>query len=288
MKLKILSSISDYNSDSEYSDSEYSDNEYSDSEQIDDKQFLPSDSKHRDNISVRVLDLQKHNKLEKLELRHVSFGSLLLPVEGARITSLEMHNVRMTHHGLKQLGDSLSSCSSLGGIDLNKVACIEHRDGCCCLFLDLHNYNKLETLKVRNSSVDSLHLSVEGARITSLILCNVTMTHHGLEHLVDTLSSCSSLERIKLNKVTCLSLERVSIETASLNEVTHKHRDNSCILFLDLQYNNLKVQNSYVDSLCRPVEGARITSLELAVVTMTHRGLKQLGESLSSCSSLGE
>ena len=74
------------------------------------------------------MDLQKHNKLEELKLLHVSVEGLLLSMECAKITSLELHNETMTHHGLKQLGESLSSCFGLEKLDLKEVTCSEHSD----------------------------------------------------------------------------------------------------------------------------------------------------------------
>ena len=36
-------------------------------------------------------------------LQHLSIGSFLLPVEGAKITFLILKDVTMAHHGLEQL-----------------------------------------------------------------------------------------------------------------------------------------------------------------------------------------
>ena len=220
-----------------------------------------------------VLNLQKHNKLEKLKLSEIFVAGLLLPVEGDRITSLDLLYVEMAHHDLKQLGKSLSSCSSLETIKLNKVTCSEHRDRPCSIVLDLHKHDKLEKLKLEYLSVDSLLLPVEGARLTTLKLRNVTMTHHGLKQLEKYLSSSSSLEKMDLDEVTC-----------------GEHRDRCCSLVLDLQKHHqlekLKLGNSSIECLLLSMEGARITSLTLYNLTMTFHGMEQLGEFLSSCSSL--
>ena len=69
------------------------------SELSDSLEFLQSVCEPSDSLSYPVLDLQKHNKLEKLELHEVSIEGLLLPVEGARITTLELDDVTMTHQG---------------------------------------------------------------------------------------------------------------------------------------------------------------------------------------------
>ena len=222
---------------------------------------------------ILVLDLHKHNKLKKLMLKNLSVKGLLLPVEGVKIT-LELTNVRMTNHGLEQLSGSLSSCSDLEELSLDAVRCNKQSHSCCILVLDLHKHIMLKKLMLKNLSVEGLLLHVEEARITYLSMNNVRMTHHGLEQLSGSLSSCSDLEELSLDAVIC-------------NEQSHS----CCLPVLDLQKHNnlkkLKLNNLSVDGLLIPEEGTRIT-LELTNVTMTHYGLEQLSGSLSSCSDLEE
>ena len=226
---------------------------------------LPADSS--------VLDLQKHNKLEKLELRNISVEGLLLPGEGATITSLELGDVTMTHHGLKQLAESLSFCISLLDVDLRIVRCSEHAGGTCIPVIDLRQHNKLERLWLRDMSVESLLLPGEGATITTLWLDSVTMPHHGLKQLAESLPSCISLLNVDLRRMRC-----------------SEHAGGTCIPVIDLRQHNklekLWLVNISVESLLLPGEGATITSPELRIVIMTHHGLEQLAESLSSCISL--
>ena len=277
LKLSQLPSASK-NSDSEHSDSEHRhsveylpsvseqrDSEHSESEH--------SDSEHSDSLSSPVLDLQKHDKLETLVLERLSIEGLLLPVEGARITLLTLVSVTMPHHGCEQLSGSLSSCSHLEDLDLRIVRCREHRDSCCIPVLALQKHDKLKTLKLWRLSIEGLLLPVEGARITSLRLFNVTMTHHGCEQLSESVTSCSHLEYLYLHRVRC-----------------REHGDSCCIPVLDLQKHDklktLELQYTSIEGLLLPVEGARITSLTLYSVTMTHHDCEQLSGSLSSCSSL--
>ena len=135
-------------------------------------------------------------------------------MEGARITSLWLIDVKMSHHSSEQLGEYLSSCSSLQIVYLNKVTCSEHRDGCCCLVLDLQKHNKLEKLELHALCVEGLLLPFEGAKITSLALYNVTMNHHSLEQLLKYVSS----QFYRLVGVKC-----------------YEHRDSSCKPFKDLR-----------------------------------------------------
>ena len=232
-----------------------------------------SDSEHSESLSSRVLDLQKHNKLETLDLQIISIEGLLLPVEGARITYLKLFNVTMSHHSWEQLSGSVTSCSHLEYLSLGRVSCREHRGSCCIPVLDLQKHDKLKTLALWRLSIEGLLLPVEGARITSLTLFNVTMTHHGCEQLSGSVTSCSHLEYLRLERVRC-----------------REHRGSSCIPVLDLQKHNkmktLGLLSLSIEGLLLPVEGTRITSLTLYNVTMSHHDCEQLSGSVTSCSHL--
>ena len=222
---------------------------------------------------LHVLDLQKHNKLQRLDLWDLSVKGLLLPEERDRFTSLKLYNITMNHHGLEQLSGSLSSCSSLEMLDLVNVKCNEQSHSCCLPVLDLQKHNKLKELDLKELSVKGLLLPVEGDRFTTLWLINVTMNHHDLEQLAGSLSSCSCLEKLYLELVKC-------------NEQSHS----CCLPVLDLQKHN-KLQRLYlrdlsVEGLLLPVERDRFTILRLFNVTMNHHDLEQLAGSLSSCSCL--
>ena len=220
---------------------------------------------------LHVLYLQKHNMLQTLYLRDVE--CLLLPVEGDMLTSLELYNVTMNHHDLKQLAGSLSSYSYLVNLNLNEVKCSEQSHSCCLPVLDLQKHNKLLNLTLVDLSVKGLLLPVERDRFASLALDNVTMNHQYLEQLSGSLSSNSCLENLNLSKVKC-------------SEQSHS----CCLPVLDLQKHN-KLQNLTlvhlaVKGLLLPVERDRLTILRLTNVTMNHHDLQQLSGSLSSCSCL--
>ena len=221
-----------------------------------------------DNSCLPVLDLQKHNKLW---LWNLSVECLLIHFEGVRFTSLDMFNVKMAHHGLEQLGGSLASCSGLEKLYLNRLICSEHGDRCFIPALDLQKHNKLETLKLLELSVEGLLLPLTDTRLTSLNMFNVKLAH-SLEQLSGSLSSCISLNDLYLDKVAC------------------NNGDICCSLVLNLQNHNkmegLTLCNLSVEGLVLPVEGAEITSLVLCRVTVAHRSLERLGESLMSCSGI--
>ena len=225
LKLSHLPIVSEH-IDSEHSDSEHRhsveylpsvskqrDSEPSDSE--------PSDSEHSHSLSSPVLDLQKHDKLETLRLLYLSIEGLLLPVEGARITSLTLYKVTLTHHGCELLSESLSSCSHLEDLVLIGVRCREHSDSSCIPVLDLQKHDKLKTLALRWLSIEGLLLPVEEARITWLKLDDVTMTHHGCEQLSGFFSSRPELRNPGLISVKC-----------------REHKDSPCQAIKDIR--NLK------------------------------------------------
>ena len=229
-------------------------------------------SEQSHSCSLPVLDLQKQNKLKKLELKDLSVQGLLLPVERDRFTSLKLKYVTMNHQNLEQLAGSLSSCSCLEKLDLNEVKCNEQSHSFCLPVLDLQKHNKLQELELCDISVKGLLLPVEGDRLKSLWLFNVTMNHQYLEQLLGSLSSCSCPKYLYLNEVTC-------------SEQSHS----CCLPVLDLQKHNklraLELEELSVEDLLLPVERDRFTYLRLNNVTMNHRGLEQLAGSLSSYSS---
>ena len=231
-------------------------------------------SEHSHSCCLPVLDLQQHDDLQTLYLRDFSVKGLLLPVERDRLTSLKLDNVTMNHHDLEQLSGSLSSCSCLEILYLDKVKCNEQSHSCCLPVLDLQKHSKLEELRLWNLSVKGLLLPVERDRFTSLWLYNVTMNHQNLEQLLGSLSSCSCLKKLYFYEVKC-------------SEQSHS----CCLPVLDLQQHN-KLQTLYlrdfsVKGLLLPVERDTLTLLLLSNVTMNHQYLEQLLGSLSSYSCLG-
>ena len=89
-----------------------------------------------------VLDLQKHNKLKRLELKYLSVAGLLLPVGRASITLLILEDVTMTHHDCEQLAKSLLSYSESKKLFINHVKCREHSDSSCQTVKNIHKIIK--------------------------------------------------------------------------------------------------------------------------------------------------
>ena len=230
-------------------------------------------SEHRDRCCIPVLDLRNHNELELLHIMALFVEGLLLPMEGTRIRQLTLVNVTMAHHELELLSRSSSSWSSIEQLHLGGVRCSEHRDRSCIPVLDLRKHNELELLYIMASPVEGLLLPIEGARIRSLALDNVTMAHHELEQLSRSLVSWSSIKQLHLNGVRC-----------------SEHRDRSCIPVLDLRKHNeldiLRIMALPVESLLIPMEGTKNRELVLDNVTMAHHELELLSRTSSSLSSI--
>ena len=230
-------------------------------------------SEHRDRSCIPVLDLWKHNELERLHIMALPVEGLLLPMEGTRIRQLTLDNVTMAHHELEQLARSSSSWSSIQLLHLGGVRCSEHRDRSCIPVLDLRKHNELELLSIKVSPVEGLLLPMEGTRIRQLTLDNVTMAHHELEQLARSSTFWYSIKQMYLNAVLC-----------------SEHRDRSCIPVLDLRKHHelklLSIKVSPVEGLLLPMEGTRIRQLALDNVTMAHHELEQLSRSLLSWSSI--
>ena len=113
-----------------------------------------------------VLDLSKHCRLRWLTLDRISISGLVLPSqEGSRLWKLFLYNLVLPHDNLVNLCSSLSSGTELL-LNLDRVSCREHQDGCCLAALDVSNHCRLQTLLLKKISISGLVLpSQEGSRL---------------------------------------------------------------------------------------------------------------------------
>ena len=201
-------------------------------------------------LTIRVLDLQKHNNLKQLVLDTISVECLLQPEGEATITSLVLYNLTITHHSLVEIVKYVSFCLGLEYLDVRKVKCVEHDDTVCIPVLDLQKLNNLKQLILDTISGESLLLPEGEDNITSLVLYNLKITHLSLKQVVKFVSFCPGLEYLDVRKVKCV-----------------EHDDTVCIPVLDLQkLNNLKrlaLGTISVESLMLPEGETTITSLGL-------------------------
>ena len=230
-------------------------------------------SQHVDGVCIPVLDIENHNKLEKLWLSSIPVECLLLHVEETTIASLKLDNVTMSHHGLEQLMKSMLSRSCPAWFYLRSLKCSEHTDNVCIPVMCLTKSHNLKKLELNDMFVEHLPLPVDCARTTSLKLCNVILSHNGLKQLGET--SFSLLENLHLKNVKC-----------------REHSIGACIPFLDLQkQKNLKqliLDNISTEALLLPVEIVSITSMGLFNLTITHHGLEQVEKFVTFCPGLKE
>ena len=98
----------------------------------------------------------------------------------------------------------MSFCPGLEELDVREVKCVEHGDTVCILVLSLQKHNNLKRLVIDNLSVERLLLPEEGATVTSLRLCNLTITHHSLEQFVKLVTFCHGLEELMVKEAKCV------------------------------------------------------------------------------------
>ena len=223
-----------------------------------------------------ALDLQKHHKLEALRLDKISISDLVLPSQGeSELSKLYLYNLGLSHDNLVQLCTSLSSLSSLQDLRLSNLSCSDHSGSCCLSVLDLHKYDKLETLHLDKIFISNLILSSQGeSQLSALYLYNLVLSHDNLVQLSSSLSSLSSLEDLRLDNLSC-SDDGGSCRISVLD--LHKHH----------KLETLHLDKIFISNLILSSQGeSQLSALYLYNLVLSHDNLVQLCSSLSSLSSL--
>ena len=182
---------------------------------------------HDDSVCISVLDLQTHNNLKQLILDTIPVESLLLPERETTITSLVLYNLKITYNSLEQVEKFMSVCPGLEELEIGEVKYFKHDGTEVILVLDLRKNTKLEKLVLHNVYVEGPLIPEEEATIKSLELHEVILDHAGLEQMVKSLKSCSSLMKMNLDSVGC-----------------REHFDSVCIAVLDLRKHNSQASNT--------------------------------------------
>ena len=162
-------------------------------------------SEHSGRCPLPALGLQRHHKLEWLELDNASISGLLLPgQEESRIKELDLHNLVLSHDSLVQLCSSISSSSALRQLKLTNLRCYDHDDRCGIPIVDRPKA-ELENVPMEQIPVEDLSAlsGLENLQLTMVpcsehsVRCNFTVLdlhkHHRLEELELDTSSISGI-----------------------------------------------------------------------------------------------
>ena len=241
------------------------------------------------------LDLQKHHKLEELELARVSVESLLLPChQETHIRRLVFIRLTMSKQGKEQLSIALASCHDLQELDVSCFAFHKrmpgyfdqsplyfqrhHRLKSLAIDIDIQKQHHLRLIILEELSCGSLILpSQPEACLRELYLHELTLSHQGIEQLCSWLAEYSSLQHLALITVSCSD-----------------HGEKYCLTEVDLQkhhrLNELKLKRLSVGNVMLPAQLVEecFSHLELHELTLAHQGKEQLCRWLAEYSSLLE
>ena len=169
----------------------------------------PYCSDHGDSCCLPALDLQRHNSLTTLYLRKFSVESVLLPGQGTlplHLRMLEVLDITLSHSTWKELFSCLHVSSFLEDLNLQKLYCSDHGDGCCLPALYLQRHNSLRSVDLRKLSVESVLLPCKGTlplQISKLSVQIISLSHSTWKELFSCLHVSSTLEDLYLLKLYC-------------------------------------------------------------------------------------
>ena len=226
-------------------------------------------------------DLQKHVKLQIVNLRQVSVESLVLPEPTmTRVCQLIVDNIKLKRHDdIRQLCSSMSSCKGLENLELISLSCSEHGGNCseCSLSLDLEQHFKLKLLVLRQVTVERLNLPDKKiAKVSNMFLEDVMIKDHCIEHIYKSVSACYSLEQLEIINLSCSA---------------HSARGFHPILDLhdQIKLHRLVLKRLTIGSVLLPnMEIPRVSHLFLEDMTITKRCIENIYTAVSSWSNLEE
>ena len=190
-------------------------------------------SEHSGQCPLPALGLDRHHKLESLELGNTSISGLLLPgQEESRIRYLDLHNLVLSHDSLVQLCSSISSSPALRRLELTNLRCNDHDDRCGIPILDRPKV-ELENVHMEQIPVEDLSAlsGLEDLQLTMMPCsehsgrCNFTVLdlhrHYRLEVLKLDTSSISGiiLPRPERNIIDAICLRKLVLSHYSLKQL---------------------------------------------------------------------
>ena len=227
------------------------------------------------------LDLQRHHKLEELELENLSVKSLLLPChQESHIRRLVLDGLTMSKQGKEQLSIALTSNHVLQQLH---VSCFAFHEGMSCYFgrsplyfqrhrlkslaidIDIQKQHHLQLIKLKKLSCESLMLpSQPEACLRNIELHELTLTHQHTDQLCRWLAEYSSLWYLELSTLSCSD-----------------HGEKCCPTELSLQKHHrlkqLLLKRLSVGNMMLPAQPEKcLDRLELHELTLTHQSIEQL------------
>ena len=162
-------------------------------------------SDHSGSCRIPVLDLSKHQRLIWLEIDNILISDLLFPSQvELQLRELILSNLLLSDDNLVELCTTLSSLSSLDGLKLTNLSCIDHSDSCRFPMLDLHKLHRLKILRLDTIPISRLLMpSKEESDLTKLYLCNLVLSHDNLVQLCTALSYLFGFAWLRQPNLSC-------------------------------------------------------------------------------------
>ena len=203
-------------------------------------------------------------------------NDLVLPSQKqAQLFHINLDNLVLSHDNLVQTCTSMSTLSSLEYLILTNLSCSDDGDRCHLSVLDLHRHHRLMLLELNKTSISGLLLpSQEQLQLQYLYLDNLVLSNDNLVQLCTSLSSLSTLMKLRLTNLSC-SDDGGSCHLPVLD--LHRHHK-----LLDLKLNKISVSGLILPSQEQP----QLLGLYLYNLVLSHDNLVQLCTLLSSLTSL--
>ncbi|KAL3863269.1 hypothetical protein ACJMK2_005034 [Sinanodonta woodiana] len=250
---------------------------------------------HKTDLQKCLLDLSNMTEITTLLMSNVTLSSRCCDVIGSTLTHCtKLESLKIKYIDLHNCVLDLSNMTELTSLDMSEVTL----SSSCCDVLGsaLTRCTKLRSLKISNVDLHNcvLHLS-KMTELTSLDMSKVTLSSSSCDVLGRTLTHCTKLESLKINKIdlhncvldlsnmielTSLDMSEVTLSSSSCDvlgrTLTH------CTKLESLKINKIDLHNCVLD-LSNMIE---LTSLDMSEVTLSSSSCDVLGRTLTHCTKL--
>ena len=221
---------------------------------------------------LSVLDLHAHFELCDLELCQLPLRDMILPsVDDSQPPELTRCYQVFSTKTLGQLCRYLSGSLDLADVKLSRFLCRDksYSNTCCISALDLLSRHGLQKLDSNSLPLnDSILPSDKELKPSELTLCDLVLSHKGLEHLCNSRSDPFYLKYVKLNDLSCCN--HSCDEVCSLYLQHSMSRNETSPLPLELGLLPLRELIPTTDDDSQP------SGLTLCDLTLSHKSLEQL------------